>query len=71
MISFPWVLISKPLGVTLDEFPNVAAWRGRVKTRPAVIRAVDLYKNQQNSGQETAENNSLLFNQNADHLKKS
>ena len=29
MVSWPWVLIAKPLGQSLDEFPNVARWRER------------------------------------------
>ena len=69
MIAFPWAFIAKPLGVSLDDFPNVAAWRGRIKVRPAVHRAIDLYKDAQNRGQENAENNKLLFNQGAQHLK--
>jgi len=38
MASFPWVLISKPLGQALDEFPNVARWRegkDQSRQRPA------------------------------------
>ena len=69
IISFPWAFIAKPLGVSLDGFPNVASWRGRIKIRPAVIRAIDLHKDKQNNGRENAENNKLLFNQNADHLR--
>jgi GSH-dependent disulfide-bond oxidoreductase len=69
MISFPWVLIARGLGVALDDFPNVAAWRGRIKTRPAVVAAIDLYKDARRRD-DNAENNSLLFNQNAGHLRK-
>ncbi|MEO3431233.1 glutathione S-transferase C-terminal domain-containing protein [Pelagibius sp. CAU 1746] len=69
MIAFPWVFIAKPLGSSLDDFPKVAAWRRRIKERPAVQRAIDLYKDRQNRGQHTAENNALLFNQGARHLK--
>jgi len=69
MIAFPWVFIAKPLGASLDAFANVAAWRGRIKERPAVSRAIDLYKDRQNRGAQTASNNSLLFNQTAEHLK--
>ena len=69
MIAFPWVFIAKPLGASLDDFPKVAAWRGRIKQRPAVQRAIDLHKDRQNRGQHTAQNNSLLFNQGAAHLK--
>lgn len=69
IIAFPWVLIAKPLGASLDNFPNVKAWRGRIKDRPAVRRGVDLMKDQQNRGQHNAQNNTVLFNQSADHLK--
>ncbi len=69
MIAFPWVFIAKPLGSKLDDFPRVADWRGRIKERPAVRRAIDLHKDKQNRGKHTAENNSLLFNQTAEHLK--
>jgi GST-like protein len=68
MIAFPWVFIAKPLGASLEDFPKVRAWRGRIKERPAVRRAIDLHKDQQNRGRDTAENNSLLFNQTAAHL---
>jgi GST-like protein len=69
MIAFPWVFIAKPLGSSLDDFPRVADWRKRIKERPAVRRAIDLYKDRQNRGRHTAENNQLLFNQGAAHLK--
>ena len=36
MASWPWVLIAKPLGQPLDDFPNVARWRETIKQRPAV-----------------------------------
>jgi GST-like protein len=69
MIAFPWVFIAKPLGACLDDFPRVADWRGRIKERPAVRRAIDLYKDRQNRGQHTAQNNKMLFNQGAAHLR--
>ncbi|WP_193369611.1 glutathione S-transferase family protein [Pelagibius marinus] len=69
MIAFPWVFIAKPLGSSLDDFPKVADWRRRIKERPAVQRAIDLYKDRQNRGQHTAQSNALLFNQGARHLK--
>ena len=69
MISFPWILIAKGLGVSLDEFPNVADWRARIKSRPAVIEAINLYK-QTKKRTDSAANNALLFNQNATHLRK-
>ena len=68
MISFPWVLIAKAIGSPLDDFPNVARWRGAIKERPAVRKAVDLFRETQNHG-ENATTNNVLFNQNASHLK--
>ena len=34
MASWPWVLIAKPLGQALDDFPNVARWRAAIKDAP-------------------------------------
>lgn len=69
MIAFPWAFIAKPLGASLDEFPNVADWRQRLKQRPAIRNAINLFKENQNRGQNTAQNNSLLFNQSSKHFK--
>ncbi|KEZ78119.1 glutathione S-transferase family protein [Salinisphaera hydrothermalis] len=44
IVNWPWVLIAKAMGQPLDDFPCVAAWRARVKQRPAVQRGVDLGK---------------------------
>lgn len=68
MMIFPWAFIAKPLRASLDDFPNVADWRRRIKERPAVRTAIDLHKDRQNSDQ-NASNNSLLYNQTAAHLK--
>ncbi|MEP3276876.1 MAG: glutathione S-transferase N-terminal domain-containing protein [Stappiaceae bacterium] len=69
MMAFPWVFISKALGVLLDPYPNIIAWRQRMKDRPAVRTAIDLHKDAQFSGSASAENNSVLFNQSAEHLQ--
>jgi len=69
MISFPWAFIAKPLGVDLADYPRVAAWRASIKSRPAVQRAIDLYKDNQNRGEHNADNNALLFNQDGTRLK--
>ena len=68
MMAFPWAFIAKPLTASLDKFPNVAAWRGRIKERPAVRNAINLYKDNQNRGEQNAQNNKLLYNQTAEHL---
>jgi GST-like protein len=65
MASWPWVLIAKPLGQSLEEFPNVARWRSAIKTRPAVQRAVDLGKDLRRKGPPTEAERRVLFNQTA------
>ena len=65
MASFPWVLISKPLGQGLDEFPNVARWREAIKQRSAVQRGVDLGKELRRGAPPTEEERRILFNQTA------
>jgi GST-like protein len=67
MASFPWVLISKPLGQALDEFPRVARWREAIKQRPAVQRGVDLGKELRRNAPPTEEERRILFNQTAKH----
>ncbi len=70
MLAFPWAFIAKPMGASLDGFPNLAAWRGRIKERPAVRAAIDLWKDRQNRGQTRVDNNDVLFNQSAASLKR-
>ncbi len=65
MICWPWVLIAKPLGQPLDAFPNVAAWRQRVKQRPAVQAGVDLGKEFRRQGPPSEAERQVLFNQTA------
>ena len=67
MASFPWVLISKPLGQGLDEFLNVARWREAIKQRPAVQRGVDLGKELRRRAPPGEEERRILFNQTAKH----
>jgi GST-like protein len=67
MASFPWVLIAKPLGQALDEFPNVARWRETIKARPAVQRGVDLGKELRRRAPPGEEERKILFNQTAKH----
>jgi len=46
MACFPWVRIHKMTGVPLDEYPRVRAWYGRIRSRPAVTRGLDLLRDQ-------------------------
>lgn len=63
MISWPWVLIAKPLGQALDPFPHVARWRNEIKARPAVQRGVDLAKDLRRSAPPSDEERKILFGQ--------
>jgi GST-like protein len=65
MASWPWVLISKPLGQPLDDFPNVARWRETIKQRPAVQAGVDLGKELRRSAPPGEDERRILFNQTA------
>ena len=65
MASWPWILISKPLGQALDDFPNVARWRNAIKTRPAVQKGVDLGKDLRRSAPPTDAERQLLYHQTA------
>jgi len=67
MASFPWVLISRPLGQPLDDFPNVARWRETIKRRPAVQRGIDLGKEWRRKAAPTEEERRILFNQTSKH----
>lgn len=70
MICWPWVLIAKPLGQSLEKFPNVSKWRSSVKERPAVQRGVDLGKEFRRSAPPDDEERRILFNQNAGSVEK-
>ncbi len=63
MACWPWVLIAKPLGQSLEEFPNVARWRRVIKERPAVQAGVDLGRELRRSAPPTDEERRILFNQ--------
>jgi GST-like protein len=63
MIAWPWVLIAKPLGQSLAELPNVSRWRGAIKERPAVQRAVDLGKALRRTAPPSEAERKVLFNQ--------
>ena len=69
MASWPWVLIAKPLGQSLADFPNLSGWRERIKRRPAVQRGVDLGKEMRRTGQHTDEARTILFGQTSQSLK--
>jgi len=65
ILCWPWAFIAKPLGQPLDEFPAVAAWRARIKQRPAVQRGVDLGKELRRTAPPDEAERKVLFNQRA------
>ena len=44
MACFPWIRVHKMTGITLEDFENVKAWYGRVRSRPAVGQAIELLR---------------------------
>lgn len=68
IMTFPWIFIAKNLGVDLSAFPAVDRWRGAIKSRPAVQRAIDLHKNAQFTDTANADSAPRLFNQTAGHM---
>ena len=69
IVCWPWVLIAKPLGQSLEPFPNVARWRNLIKERPAVRRGVDLGKEFRRSAPPSDEERKILFNQTSESVK--
>ncbi|MEM6619665.1 MAG: glutathione S-transferase N-terminal domain-containing protein [Pseudomonadota bacterium] len=63
MMSWPWVLIAKAMGVPLDDLPRVSAWRQRIKERPAVQRGVALGKESRRQRPPSDEERARLFGQ--------
>ena len=65
MASWPWVLIARPLGQTLEEFPNVRRWRQAIKERPAVQKGVDLGREFRRQAPPDDAERKILFGQNS------
>lgn len=42
MAAFPWVRPYERQGQNLDDFPNLKAWFERISARPAVVRALEV-----------------------------
>lgn len=63
MMCWPWVLIGKAMGLSLDDYPNVVAWRKRIKDRPAVQRGVNLGKESRPNRPHTDAERKILFGQ--------
>lgn len=65
MASWPWILIAKAMGQSLDALPNVIRWRAAIKDRPAVRRGVDLGRDLRDNAAPREEANKILFGQTA------
>ncbi|HWJ87423.1 MAG TPA: glutathione S-transferase N-terminal domain-containing protein [Pelagibacterium sp.] len=67
MASLSWSLGWEGQGIDLAEFPNIAAWQERMKSRPAVERglAVRLPEEQQVDLSEDKDAQQVMFNQRA------
>ena len=61
IICWPWVLINRSLGVSLDDFPKIRLWRQKIKERPAVQIGVNLGKELGSSKMITGEERENLF----------
>lgn len=61
MACFPWIRIHKLTGVALDDFANVRVWYGRVRSRPAVGRGLELLRDRWVDVSTSAEAKQNLF----------
>ena len=61
MACFPWIRIHKLTGIALEDFPNIQAWYGRVRSRPAVGRAMDVLRDRWVDVSSSAEAKHNLF----------
>jgi GST-like protein len=59
MAIYPWALQYEKQGITLDDFPNVAAWLTKIGERSAVIRAYEKGERIRPSGQTDADRDKL------------
>lgn len=64
--AFPWVMPYQRLGNDLDRFENLRDWFDRIKSRPAVIRGVDVGKDWQRDEARSDKARSLMFGQNSE-----
>ena len=71
MASYPWVVPHKRQRQQLEEFENLSRWFEQVRNRPATARAYEV-ANQVNPNPQkmTAEEQKILFGQDADTLRK-
>jgi GST-like protein len=61
MAVWPWITPRKLQNVSLDDFPNVAAWNDRMKNRPGVRRGFSLLADAESRKKPTGEAWNRLF----------
>ena len=62
MAIFPWMRIWKNQGQDIEEFPHLAKWLDRMYARPAVVRGIDVMKDERAKKREfTEEQRSIMF----------
>jgi GST-like protein len=65
MASWPWIMLYKKFGQTLDTFPNVARWHEAMRSRPLLRAGVDVGKEFRRQGSPSDEERKMLFGQTA------
>jgi len=71
MACYPWVVPHERQRQDIERFPSLKSWLERVKNRPATIQAYDIAKTVRSDRQSmTDEEKKVLFNQDADTLRK-
>lgn len=65
MASWPWIMLYKKFGQTLEDFPNVARWHETMRSRPAVRRGVDVGKEFRRQAPPSDAEREMLFGQTA------
>ena len=67
--SWPWTTSHERLGQKLADFPNLSAWYGRVKARPAVQRGMDVGRELRTPGTMDDAAKKVLFGQTARNVR--
>jgi GST-like protein len=65
MASWPWVMLYRRFGQTMDEFPHLKRWHEAMKARPAVRRGVDVGKEFRRQAPPSEQERKMLFDQTA------
>jgi GST-like protein len=61
MAVYPWLRMPAFHGVDIDQFPNVKRWRDRISQRPAVLRALEVLKQNNRLAKHTDEEWDIQF----------